>query len=223
MLPRVFVIEDDPDIQGYLKDQLTLNNFLVKTASTGATGLSLIKRNEPDLVLLDLKLPDIGGESVCRQLRESYPNLPIIILTSNDSLPDKVKVLGIGADDYMTKPFEISELIARIRARTRHKSQIPALLKVEDLEVDTQKIEVRRSGKIIILTPQEFKLLEHLMTNPGRVLTRESILNRLWVSSPDIESRVVDVYIGYLRKKIDAGFKKKLIRSIRGFGYTIGS
>jgi DNA-binding response OmpR family regulator len=223
MLPYIFVIEDDPDIQEYLKDQLTLNNFLVKTASTGTSGLSLIKKKEPDLILLDLKLPDIGGESVCQQIRESYPNLPIIILSSNDSLPDKVKVLGIGADDYMTKPFEISELVARIHARTRNASPTQTILKVEDLEMDTQKIEVRRSGKNLSLTPQEFKLLEYLMANRGRVLTREAILNRLWLLSPDIESRVVDVYIGYLRKKVDTGFSKKLIRSIRGFGYTIGS
>lgn len=221
MVPLIVVIEDDKDIQQYLKDVLTENGFTVKTAPTGVAGLNLLRKSEPDALLLDLRLPDMSGESVCIEVRKDYPNLPIIILTAKDSISDKVQGLGIGADDYITKPFVTEELLARLKARLRNRSNDKAKIKVADLELDKEKIEVRRAGKAITLTPQEFKLLEYLMNNKGVVLTRDMILNRIWLYSPDVESRVVDVYMGYLRKKIDAGFKKQLLHSVRGFGYTL--
>jgi DNA-binding response OmpR family regulator len=221
MIPRILVIEDDKDIREYLKEFLTENNFSVHVEEKGIPGLAYFRKNEPDLVLLDLGLPDIGGESVCLEIERDSPETPVIILTAKDALDDKIKGLNLGADDYVTKPFVSDELLARIKARLRAKMPLASKLQIADLELDPKKIEVRREGKLVTLTPQEFKLLEYLMSNKGMVLTRETILNRIWEYSPDIESRVVDVYVGYLRKKIDNGSKKKLIHSVRGFGYTI--
>ncbi len=221
MVPLVVIIEDDEGIQKYLKEFLTENNFSVKTAATGASGLELVNTSEPNLVLLDLTLPDMTGESICLDIKKKHPALPIIMLTAKDGVSDKVRGLTMGADDYITKPFAGDELLARIKARLRQTVGGKVVLKIGDLELDTQKFEVKRGNKFISLTPQEFKLLEYLMNNTGIVLTRDMILNRIWLYSPDVESRVVDVYMGYLRKKIDTGFKTKLLYSIRGFGYTI--
>jgi DNA-binding response OmpR family regulator len=143
------------------------------------------------------------------------------MLTAKDSVGDKVSALNAGADDYVTKPFSIDELMARIKTRLRNTSGQKSSIKVGELELNTQTVQVTRSGKEIVLTPQEFRLLEYLMKNKGIVLSREMILNRIWMMSSDVDTRVVDVYMGYLRKKIDAGFNKPLLHSIRGFGYTI--
>ncbi len=221
MTPYILVIEDDEDFQVYLKDLLTENGYSVKTASKGITGLNLIAELEPDLVVLDLNLPDMNGEGVCLEIKKKYPDLQIIMLTAKDTISDKIQGLKMGADDYITKPFIAEEFLARATARLRTKNGGPTKMVVADLEIDSKKFQVKRGNKLINLTPQEFRLLEYLVKNKGVVLTREMILNRIWVYSPDIESRVVDVYIGYLRKKIDFGFKKQLIHSIRGFGYTI--
>lgn len=221
MTPYILVIEDDKDFQDYLKNLLTENGYNVKTASKGIAGLNLINTLEPDLVILDLNLPDMNGESVCVEIKKKHPELQIIMLTGKDTISDKIQGLKMGADDYITKPFIAEEFLARVAARLRNKTKGQAKIVVADLEVDSKKFQVKRANKIINLTPQEYRLLEYLINNKDVVLTREMILNRIWIYSPDIESRVVDVYIGYLRKKIDAGFKKKLIHSIRGFGYTI--
>lgn len=221
MIPLIVIIEDDTDLVTYLKDLLREHDFTTKTAATGVSGIALVESSEPSLVLLDLSLPDMSGEGVCMEIRKHYKDLPIIMLTAKDATTDKVRGLNAGADDYITKPFVADELIARIKSRLRSTEGNSSQLKVGDLVLDTQKIEVTRAGEQITLTPQEFKLLEYLMRNVGVVLTREMILNRIWLYSPDIESRVVDVYIGYLRKKIDSGHKTKLIHSIRGFGYTV--
>lgn len=150
----------------------------------------------------------------------SISNLPVIILTAKADAVDIVKGFNLGADDYVTKPYNFEELLARIRARLKNTSS-DSLLKVADLELDAQTFEVRRAGKKIELTPKEFKLLEYLMANSGHVLSRDMILSRVWLYSPDIESRAVDVYIGYLRDKIDKQSAKKLIKSVRGFGYML--
>ncbi len=223
MIPLIVVIEDDLDLQKYLKDLLTENGFTVKTSAQGSTALQIIKSSEPDLVLLDLTLPDMSGESICMEIRKKFPTLPVIMLTAKDDIQDKVKGLTLGADDYITKPFVADELIARVKARLRHKGNQQTKLKIADLELDSKTVQVRRSGKLISLTPQEFKLLEYMMKNKGVVLTREMILNRIWLYSPNVETRVVDVYVGYLRKKIDSGHKKKLLKSIRGFGYILNN
>ncbi len=220
-LPQILVIEDDPDLQSYLKSFLTENNFSVKTASTASLALKLIEQNEPDLVIMDLVLPDMPGESLCGQIRQQYQKLPIIMLTAKTSVAEKIRGLNLGADDYLTKPFTPEELLARLKSQLRGSLREERILKVADLELNTQKIEAKRAEKLIKLSPREFKFLEYLMNNKGVVLSREMILNRVWLYSPEIETRVVDVYIGYLRKKIDTGHKKKLIHSIRGFSYML--
>lgn len=222
MLAKLLIVEDDASLQKYLKEFLQENDYVANVASDGAAALNTVTKSPPDLIILDLGLPTMSGESVLVEVRKKYPELPIIILTAKDSTPDIVQTLDLGADDYLTKPFVANELLARIKARLRSsEDHNRSVLKVGDLELDSQKLEVKRSGKQIQLTPQEFKLLQYLMSNKDRVLTREMILNRVWLYSPDIETRVVDVYMGYLRKKVDQGFADKLIQSIRGFGYMI--
>jgi two-component system, OmpR family, response regulator MprA len=217
----ILIVEDDPGVQKYLKELLLDNGYSVQVATDGVTALNSIKRLAPDLVILDLGLPNMSGEAVCMEIRKNHPDLKIIILTAKDSIADIVAGLDLGADDYMTKPFVADELLARLKARLREQGTNSSSLKVGDLELDTQTLEVKRDGELIQLTPQEFKLLQYLMSNSGRILTREMILNRVWLYSPDIETRVVDVYMGYLRKKIDNDNEKKLIHSVRGFGYMI--
>jgi DNA-binding response OmpR family regulator len=175
----------------------------------------------PELILLDVMMPRMSGYEVCQKIREKHPiaELPIIMLTAKNQLSNLLEGLSNGANDYISKPFEIDELLARIR--TRLKQQGTPLLEIGDLTVNTSTYDVERGGKSISLTAKEFKLLEYLIINKGAVLSREAILDHIWLYSPEIESRVVDVYIGYLRKKIDTGHDKKLIKSVRGFGYTI--
>lgn len=221
MINIVLVVEDNPGLQKYLKELLVENNYVVQTASDGVTALEMLKKSEPDLVVLDLGLPNLSGETVCLEIRGKYPNLPVIILTARDTTSDIVQGLNLGADDYMTKPFIADEFIVRIKARLRNRHSNDAVFKISDLELNTKKLEVKRGGRAITLTPKEFKLLQYLMSNKGRILTREMILNRIWLYSPDIETRVVDVYMGYLRKKVDVVAKQKLIHSVRGFGYMI--
>ncbi len=221
MLNKILVVEDDSSLQKYLKELLLDNQYSVQVASEGISALNTIAKMPPDLMILDLGLPNMSGESVCQEVRKKYPELPVIILTAKDSVSDIVQGLNLGADDYMTKPFVADELLARIKARFRNNGEVDTKLKVDDLELDDKALEVKRDGKLIQLTPQEFKLLEYLMRNKGRILTREMILNRVWLYSQDIETRVVDVYIGYLKKKIDAPYEKKLLHSVRGFGYMI--
>lgn len=222
MIPNILVVDDDKGIQEYLKEILVENGYSVRTAPNGISALNSVNKSQPDLIVLDLNLPDISGEGVCIEIRKKYPLLPIIMLTAKDDVKDKVKGLKMGADDYVTKPFISDEFIARVNARLRSRvAEKESKLKAADLELDNKNFQVTRGGKIINFTPQEFRLLEYLMINKGVVLTREMILGRIWLYSPDVESRVVDVYMGYLRKKIDKGYGKKLIHSVRGFGYTI--
>lgn len=219
MVNKVLVVEDDQGIQEFLRELLLDNGFAAEVASDGVQALSLIKKSQPDLVLLDLGLPNLAGEAVCLEIRKKYPDLPIIILTAKDDVSDVIRGLNLGADDYITKPFVADELIARIKARLRHSDEVKLI--IADLELNNKTFEVKRSGNLIQLSPHEFKLLQYLISNKGRVLTREMILNRVWLYSYEVDTRVVDVYIGYLRKKIDAEYKKKLIHSVRGFGYMI--
>jgi len=221
MVSKILIVEDDIGLQKYLKELLLDNGYLPQIASDGISALNLISKLLPDLVILDLGLPNMSGESVCQEIRKKHPELPVIILTARDSVSDIVQGLNLGADDYMTKPFVADELLARVKARLRRSGEIDSKLRIADLELDSKNFEVKRGEKNIKLTPQEFKLLEYLMYNKGRVLTRDMILNRVWLYSQDIETRVVDVYMGYLRKKIDGKYVKKLLHSIRGFGYMI--
>ena len=221
MTQSILVVEDDKGLQKYLKELLLDNGFAVQLAGDGIAALDYLQKTQPDLVVLDLGLPNMSGETVCLEIRKKYKDLPVIILTARDSIQDIVQGLNLGADDYITKPFVADEFLARIKARLRRQGESDTVLKVADLELNNKTLEVKRNGKSIQLTPQEFKLLQYLMNNKGRILTREMILNRIWLYSSDVETRVVDVYMGYLRKKIDSGNQKKLLHSIRGFGYVI--
>lgn len=218
--PTIVVIEDDVDIQTYLKDTLSDSHYLVYTASKGIEGMDIIEKNEPQLVLLDLGLPDVPGMNLCRQIKDAYPSLPVIMLTAMSDAKDVVTGLTAGADDYITKPFSANVLLARIQARLRE-VQPNQVLQAHDLTLNTETYEVARGTQSIPVTQTEFQLLHYLLSNKNRVLTRDMILNHVWSYTPDVESRVVDVYIGYLRKKVDQQFDPKLIHSIRGFGYTL--
>ncbi|MCL4208077.1 response regulator transcription factor [Patescibacteria group bacterium] len=221
MHPIVLVIEDDNSTRSFLENILTDQGYIVKSTPKGTSGLQILNEITPDLVLLDLELPDINGESVCAQIKKQFASLPVIMLTAKNSLNAKIQGFDLGADDYVTKPFETEELLVRIKARLRQKNISNSILKIGDLELDSEKIEVKRAGKTINLTPREFELLQYLMQNSRKVISRDMILNKIWAYSFEVESRVVDVYMGYLRKKIDRDHKDKLIKSVRGFGYTI--
>lgn len=219
MTNRILIVEDEKNIRDYLVEAFKDADYKTVSTGDGAEALKIIKENNLDLVVLDLGIESISGETVCIEAKKSNPSLPIIILTAKNTSKDVVRGLDIGADDYISKPFDTEELLARVRVRL--KQQDSDILQIEDLSLNTKTLEVKRGDKEISLTAKEFKLLEYLMINSGAVLSRETILDHIWLYSPDIETRVVDVYIGYLRKKIDDGFDRKLIQSVRGFGYTI--
>lgn len=221
MIKTILIVEDDTDLRKYINDLLLDIGFSVVQAPDGIKALELIEKRRPDLIILDLGLPKLEGEAVCREIRKKYPDLPVIILTAKDDISDIVKGFNLGADDYITKPFKGEELVARIKARLKHLGNEGTVLRVGDLELNTKTFEVKRKDKIISLSHKEYELLQYLMINSGRILTREMILQRIWLTVDYIEPRVVDVYIGYLRKKIDGGFKQPLIQTIRGFGYVI--
>jgi DNA-binding response OmpR family regulator len=220
MLNTILIVEDDTALQRYLKDYLTETGYSVKTFSRGSEVLKKINDIRPDLIVLDLNLPDLRGESLCAEIKKDFSDLPIIVLTGKTNMSDKLNAFQLGADDYVTKPFDAEELLARIKVQLKSNTS-SNVLKVGDLAMNKDSMEVTRGSKRVYLTPQEYKLLEVLIANKNKVLSRETLLNKIWPNSFEIESRVVDVYISYLRKKIDTGFKKKLIFSSRGFGYSL--
>ncbi len=221
MNKTIIIVEDDESIRSFLKEALVDNGFLTQVAPDGASALSQIEKSKPDLILLDLGLPDLSGETVCTEIRKKYPELKLIILSARNDTDDIIKGLNLGADDYITKPFELDVLLARINARFRQSNSGGTIRKIANLVLDQDTHEVKRDNRKIELSPTEFRLLEYLMINKDKVVTRDMILNKIWSASPDIETRSVDIYIGYLRKKIDANHSKKLIKSIRGFGYIL--
>jgi len=219
MAKKLLIVEDDISLQETLKGLLQNEGFWIEVASTGGEALAKIQKERPGLVLLDLGLPDIQGESVLKIIREEYQGLPVVILTAKSRPEEVAKGLNLGADDYLAKPFAAEELLARINARLKSSNNIN--LEVGDLKLDMAKMSAIREGVSIDLTKTEFELLKYLLENKGRIVTREMILNNVWGYSKEVESRVVDIYIGYLRKKVDHGFKQKLIKNKRGFGYMI--
>lgn len=218
VIPTIVVVEDDDDLSTYLQQLLTSKRYTVFPAKTGAQALQLINEVQPSLVLLDLTLPDIRGEVICQEIKKLFPKLPVIMVTAKDEKKDVISGFSIGADDYVTKPFDSDELLARIQARLKQ-PESQSLITISDLAINTDTMEVTRGGKPIELTHTEYSLLHYFALNPNRVLTREMILSNVWAFTPDIQTRVVDVYVGYLRKKIDSKAKEKLIHSVRGFGY----
>ena len=220
---RLLVVEDEPNIRELLATSLRFAGFEVHVAGDGATALRQAAEHEPDLVVLDVMLPDMDGFTVTRKLRGSGRLLPIVFVTARDSLEDKIKGLTVGGDDYVTKPFSLEEVIARIRAvlrRTRGEQDDHATLRFHDVELDEDTHEVRRGLRLIEVSPTEFKLLRYLMLNPNRVLSKAQILDHVWDYDFRGQSGIVESYISYLRRKIDVE-EPALIQTKRGVGYVL--
>jgi len=204
--------------------ELDHEGYAVKVSHNGREALELLKEEEFDLVLLDIMLPEMDGIEVCGRLRK-FSDIPVIMVTAKDAVPEKVEALDTGADDYITKPFAIEELLARIRAllrrKEREKREDNNVLLIADLEIDTDKYKVKRADQEVELTKKEFDLLVYLVENQGIVLSREDILSNIWGYDYLGETNIVDVYIRYLRSKIDDPFEQKLIKTVRGVGYVI--
>lgn len=221
---RILVAEDDRPVASFLKKGLEAEHYAVDIVPDGEEALYMAEEYDYDLLLLDLVLPKIDGLQVLRQIRTQKKNLPVLILTGRTRVEDRVNGLDIGADDYMTKPFAFRELTARVRALLRRgNSPADFTLQVDDLEMNLVERTVRRGERRIELTPKEFALLEYLMRNQGRAVSRPMIIEHVWNFSFDTMTNVVDVYINYLRKKVDEGTERRLIHTVRGVGYRIGN
>ena len=217
---RVLLVEDDRSISGFVEPELERLGFRVRCAYDGPSGLEEALRFRPELVVLDIMLPRLDGVGVLKELRRGGSKVPVVMLTARDTTLDKVHSLDLGADDYVTKPFEMDELLARIRALLR-RAEGEEILRVADLEVNTATREVRRGERDIDLTAREYDLLEFMARNPRRVLSREFLLSRVWDQEFGVTTNVVEVYIAYLRKKVDAPGEQKLIHTVRGAGYAL--
>ena len=219
---RVLLVEDDRKVASLVRKGLEAEDYAVDVAQDGEEGQFMAAEYDYDIVILDVNLPRVSGLAVLKEIRSRRPHLPILLLTSHNRVEDRVRGLDLGSDDYLTKPFSFSELSARVRAILRRRAR-PAdlVLRVADLELNRTSRIVSRAGRRIELTSKEFALLEHLMQNAGRRVTRAMIVEKVWNLSFDTMTNVVDVYINYLRKKVDEGFDRKLIRTIRGVGYEM--
>jgi len=219
---RILLVEDEEKVSRFIVRGLTAETFAVDTAPDGRRGLDLATTYNYDLIILDLMLPGLNGTEVLRRIRRSDHRVPILMLTARDAVADKVEHLEAGADDYLTKPFAFAELMARIKALLRRGSvDRPSVLRVADLEVDRLSQQVRRASRRIELTAKEYALLEYLIANAGRVLSRTMIIDHVWDQSFDGATNIVDVYVRHLRNKVDDGHEAKLIRTVRGVGYKI--
>jgi len=219
---RILVIEDEKKVAQFIKKGLEEEHYAVDTADDGEMGLYMIDINEYDLVVLDLMIPKIDGLEVLKRIRRNKNNVPILVLTAKDTVEDIVKGLDAGCDDYLRKPFEFIEFLARVRALLRReKGEKEPVLKIADLTLSLVTHKVMRKGKEIELTSKEYALLEYFMRNPDKVLTRTMISEHVWDYHFDSMTNVIDVYVNYLRKKIDKSFEPKLIHTIRGVGYLM--
>ena len=220
---KILLVEDEVKLARFVELELKYEGYAVTVCHDGREGLQQISEGEFDMILLDLMLPGLTGIELCRRVRK-FSQIPIIMLTAKDEVMDKVAGLDSGADDYLTKPFAIEELLARMRVAFKHCGGAPAkktMLQVQDMEIDTEKRLVTVGGKVVDLTKKEYELLTYLVQNKNIVLTREQILNEVWGYSYIGETNVVDVYIRYLRSKIDEAFGQKFIHTIRGVGYYV--
>ncbi|HVS78900.1 MAG TPA: response regulator transcription factor [Candidatus Saccharimonadales bacterium] len=222
---RILVVEDEHKIANAIKRGLVQENYAVDVEYDGDGGLGAALNESYDVMILDRMLPgSLDGIDICRQVREAGIHTPILILTAKDQIKDKVEGLNAGADDYLIKPFSFEELLARLRALMRRPPQAQSnVIKVGDLSLDTVTYEVKRGGQPIELSAREFALLEYLMRNAGRVLSKDNIIAHVWDFDADVLPNTVEVYIGYLRAKIDRPFAKPLLHTNRGFGYILGS
>ncbi len=217
---RVLVVEDDRSICELLELELEHRDLMVRSAHDGPSGLEAAAEFVPEVVILDIMLPGMDGVGVLRKLRQRGDRTPVIMLTARDAPLDKVHSLDSGADDYLTKPFDVEELLARMRALLR-RAQGDEVLRFADLEMNTATREVRRGERKINLTAREYELLEFMVRNPRRVLSRDLLLARVWGQEFSIETKVVDVYVGYLRRKVDDPGEPRLIHTVRGAGYAL--
>jgi two-component system OmpR family response regulator len=219
---RLLLVDDEENLRSMLAAALAHSGFEVTTAANGRDALTLTKEILPDLILLDVMMPDLDGFEVCRRLRADYVKVPIIFLTARDETSDKVRGLTTGGDDYLVKPFSLDELVARVHAVLRRSgvANSEVVLRCEDLELDDDAHRVTRAGVEIPLSPTEFNLLRFLLANQGRVLSRAQILDHVWQYDFGGDGRIVETYIAYLRKKIESG-DVRLIQTVRGVGYTL--
>ncbi len=220
---RILIAEDDAPLASFVAKAFLTEAHECQIAATGEDALVSLSSQNFDLLILDLNLPVLSGAEVLTRIRSHDPELPILILTATDHVTERVACLDAGADDYLTKPFSFSELSARVRALIRRKGRpVQTVLRTDDLELDCVLRTVRRSGKEIELTPREFSLLEYFMRNPGRRVSRKMIIENVWKLAPETATNVVDVYVNYLRKKVDEGRDIKLIHTVRRVGYEFG-
>jgi two-component system OmpR family response regulator len=219
---RLLIVEDEVKMAGLLRRGLQEEGYAVDVAQTGSEGVWAGTENPYDAIVLDVMLPDIDGFAVCRQLREAGRWTPILMLTARDAVPDRVAGLDAGADDYLTKPFAFTELLARLRALMRRGAgERPAVLRAGDLALDPATRRVTRGQQSVDLTAKEFALLEYFLRHPGEVLTRTRLIEHVWDFAYDGDSNVVDVYIRYLREKVDRPFGRQTIETVRGAGYRL--
>jgi two-component system response regulator MprA len=219
---RILVIDDDRKITDVLRRGLTFQGYATDVAHGGEEGLRAALERSPDLVILDVLMPGLDGLEVCRRLRAGS-DLPILLLTARDAVEDRVAGLDTGADDYLVKPFAFEELLARVRAllRRRRDTSSAAILRFADLELDTQARIAQRGARSIGLTTTEYQLLELFMQHPRHVLTRDQLLERVWGFDTTVDTHVLEVYVGYLRQKLEADGKPRLIQTVRGAGYAL--
>ena len=219
---RILIVEDEEKLAGIVSRGLKSEGYAVDVALTAQDGLDLAATGHFDLIILDLLLPDFSGTDLLRQLRGAKRDVPVLVLTARGELEVKAENFDAGADDYLTKPFAFAELIMRVKALLRRgPAAVVGTVKIADLELDRMTHLVRRAGQRIELSPKEFSLLEYFVLNPGRVLSRSMIIERVWDQSFEGLTNIVDVYVRQLRKKIDDDFEPKLIRTVRGLGYAV--
>jgi len=219
---RILIVEDEKKVAGFIKKGLEEETYAVDVAYDGEEGLFMGQQNQYDLIILDLMLPLIDGMEVLSRLRKNKVDTPILLLTAKDSVEDKVTGLNTGADDYLTKPFAFSELLARIRVLLRRgKAETKTVLQIDGLTLDLVSHKVKRQGEEIELTGKEYSLLEYFMRNQGKVLTRTMIAEHVWDYNFDTFTNVIDVYVNHLRKKIDKNYPNKLLHTLRGVGYIM--
>ena len=221
--PRILVVDDEPNIRDLLATSLRFAGFAVRTVGNGAAAISAVIEEEPDLIILDVMLPDINGFGVTKRLRASGYTSPILFLTAKDDTEDKITGLTVGGDDYVTKPFSLDEIVARIRAILRRTMQEDddAIIRTGEVSMDQDTHEVNVNGNAVELSPTEFKLLRYMMLNPNRVLSKAQILDHVWEYDFNGDAGIVESYISYLRRKIDAHTEEPMIQTKRGFGYML--